>query len=338
MTSALDTAVEKMTELEAEIAKTSAKARAAENKWTLLASLRKVARYVDETDPDVRRLRIEPEIDQLIGLYKNLGLSELIQLETTQAFGILLQAASANLSAHGVDPIRALRVVILDLAVGRQRLCPREYQIDQWARTLVGERCDWMVFAYLDGVRFQGDFRHNEYNFSSSSRALEPSDEGDYPKSEPHAAVHLSNSNVPPPVYPATSASEIYEKLYQLTVCLQLYTGRAVRLLMTHLRPYGTSSRDHLYKHWITEQSLLVECHSVVSEEYAPLGKMLDRILPVLEDLRVRPDAYGKDYREIAVKHYSDSLLRSDPLEKVSLAVVSLEAVYGLGRMELQYN
>lgn len=308
------------------------------NTWILLRHLGEIAYYIDETDEDVRRFRIEPKIDELVGLYKSIGFSELLTLENSDTFEILRQCVSDYLSLQQLDPTRVLRVVILDFAVNKPIQYPKEYRIDRWARILVGKKSEWMVFGYLEGIRFQEDFDVKEFHFSSKHEALEYHDEGDNPRSEPHAAISANVGDSPPPVCYAISATEIYRTLYQLAVCLQLFTRIKVRFLMTHLRPYFTSSRDHLYKHWVTEENLFAGYYTVTPTEHEPLARIIEMIHPLLEDLRIQPNRYGDDYRAIAIKHYCDALLRSDSLEKVTAAVIALEALYGYEDTELSYR
>jgi len=311
---------------------------ATSNTWTLLRRLGEIAYYIDETDEDVRRFKIEPRIDRLVGLYKSIGFSELLTLEKSDAFEILRQCVSDYLCSQQLDPTRVLRVVILDLAVNKPIQYPKEYRIDRWARILVGRKSEWMVGGYLEGIRFQENFDVKEFHFSSKHEALEYHDEGDSPRSEPHAAIFASAGNSAPPVYYAVSASEIYRTLYQFAVCLQLFTGTKVRLLMTHLRPHFISSRDHLYKHWVTEENLFASYYTVTPTEHEPLSRVIEKIHPLLEDLGIQPNRYGDDYRAIAIKHYCDALQSSDSLEKVTAAVIALEALYGYEVTELSYR
>lgn len=313
--------------------------RSASNTWILYHHLEKISNYIDEPDIEIRRLIIEPLIEELDNIYGECNLSQLSDIESTQVFGDLRRYVSSNLSSLGLNPTKMLKVVILDLAVNTPLQYSRDDQIRRWASDLTGEKSEWMAFAYLDGIMFEETLTVQEFNFSSNPNALfSDSEIAVLPLSEPHTCVNLNQNDTPPPVFKAKSANEIYLIFYQLSVCFQLYTGKCVRLLMTHLRPYYSSLRDHQHKHWITGAKLAVEYHTVSSDQHESLNRFISEFFPILNSLRIEQNHYGTDYRSIAIKHFSDAVLRNDPLERISAAVVSLEALYGYEHTELLYR
>jgi len=309
------------------------------NTSLLYHQLENISHYIDETNDDIRKLRIEPLIDELDDLYTVCNLSGLSDIESNVIFTDLRQQVSSNLRSRGINPTNALKVVIMDLAVNTPIRYSSESQIKRWASDLSGIKSEWMVHAYLEGIMFENDLKIGDFYFTSDPRQLVQLDERAVnPISEPHAVVFLSQSPDGFPVFYATSTSEIYRILYQISVCIQLYTRTRIRLLMTHLRPIYAGTRDHLHKHWISEEKLAAEYYIVTPDQHDAFSRFISTIFPILNKLGIEQDRFGNDYRSIAIKHFCDAIHREEPLERISAAVVSLEALFGHEHTELLYR